>query len=120
MPDFDKFKESVLGFIRRKPILAIITAIIIFFFIVALAVLFIQSSKPKQKSYEKQDIVLDSVPLMPNGPEIEKEYYPSRTTQNKWADEDARQWLTEPGQEMTKELERSNNNIIKGITGAAP
>lgn len=120
MLDFYELKETVLDFTRKKPMLAFITVIILLFFMLAMIVLFIQSSKPKQETYEKPNIVLDATPLSPDGPELEKDYYPSRTTQSNWNNEEIKQWFTVPDKEMTEELERANDNIIKEITGAAP
>ena len=120
MLDFDELKENVSRFIYERPLLARIAGLVLFFFIAAIIIILIQTSKPKVKEYAHTDIILDSKPFFPDGPDIEKEYYPSRTTRNSWTDEEIKQWFTETDPKMINELEKANDRIVNEITGAAP
>lgn len=120
MIDFEELKEKLFELFHKKPLSASILSIILLFFLIAMTVIYIQSSKPKQKTYKKTDIVLDSTPLLPEGPDIEKNYYPERTTKTEWTQEEIEEWFTKPDSTLLKELERANDRIVNEITGAAP
>lgn len=121
MLDFDELKETVSNIIYEKPLLARITALLLLLFLAAIMILYVQSSKPKSKiQYEKNTIILDSKPLIPEEPQVAKEYYPSRNTENSWSEEEIKTYFTEPDQKLLKELELTNDRIISEITGAAP
>ena len=120
MLDFEDLKENISDFIEDNPLLARIAALVLFFFMAALVIILIQTSKPKQKKYERTNIILDSKPLYPDGPAIEKEYYHSRSTQETWTEEQIKQWFTDTDPKMINELEKSNDRIVNEITGAAP
>lgn len=120
MLDFEELKDNISTFIREKPLLARITALLLIFFLLALIIIFIQSSKPKAKEYKKTDIVLNEKPLAPAGPEVEKDYYMSRSTQETWSKAEIEEYFTEPDSSLLKELENSNDKIIDEILGAAP
>ncbi len=120
MLDFEELREKVLSFIHEKPLLAGITALILVFFVLALIVIFIQSSKPAQKEYKKESFTTIEKPIEPSGPDIEKEYYLSRTTKNEWSDEELKEYLPENDSILIKELNETNNKIIEEILGATP
>jgi hypothetical protein len=120
MLDFEDLRENISDFIEENPLLSRIAAIVLFFFMTALVIILIQTSKPKPKKYERTDIILDSKPLYPDGPDIEKDYYHSRTTKESWSDEEIKQWFTPSDPKMINELEKANDRIVNEITGAAP
>ncbi len=120
MLDFDDIKETVSTFFYEKPVLARITLIILCFFLVAMIIIFVQSSPEKQKSYEKNTIILEAAPEIPQGPQIEKDYYQTRNTQSSWTEDEIKKYYTEPDFKMLKELEIANDKIVSDITGAAP
>ena len=116
----DELREKISQFTYERPLLARITLIILVFFVIAMIIIFIQSSKPKQKQYEQTNIIIDSTPLYPAGPEIEKEYYQTRKKENTWSDDEIKKWFTETDQKLINELEKSNDKIINEVIGAAP
>ncbi len=78
---------------------------------------------PKTKKKEVQNekpVVLTETLLIPDGPEINRDYNISRQTQDKWTDEQADTWFEKPTEKDIESLEKANDNIIRDITGAAP
>ena len=120
MWDFDELKEKLDSFIHENPFLAGISGLILFFFLAAMVIVFIQSGKPKPQAQAKQETLQKLSPMPPEPPEIEKDYYQSRKTENLWSDEELNQWYSEPDSDLLKELQAANDKIIEEITGAAP
>ena len=58
--------------------------------------------------------------VIPDGPELPKDYTASRTPKDKWSEEEAQEWFTIPSQKEIDSLSKSNDNLINEITGAAP
>lgn len=121
MIDFDDIKEAVSDFIDEKPLLFRIALLIVIFFLIALIIIFIQSSPKKQNiPYKKDEIMLTSEPVMTDGPNIEKDYYSSRTTENVWSETQLKEWFTSPDGKLSSGLEKANDKIVSDIIGAAP
>ncbi len=74
----------------------------------------------KTKVEEEKPVVLTENLLIPDGPEINKDYNISRQTQDKWTAEQADSWFEKPTEKDIESLEKANDNIIRDITGAAP
>ena len=74
----------------------------------------------KEKTPQEKPVVLTETLLIPDGPEIHKDYNISRQTQEKWNDEQAEEWFEKPTERDINSLEKANDNIIQEITGAAP
>ena len=74
----------------------------------------------KEKTAQEKPVVLTETLLIPDGPEIHKDYNISRQTQEKWNDEQAEEWFEKPTERDINSLEKANDNIIQEITGAAP
>lgn len=79
----------------------------------------IPKKKKSQEPVEKP-LVLTETLLIPDGPELQRDYNISRKTQEKWDDQQAESWFEKPGQRDIESLEKANDNIIYDITGAAP
>lgn len=120
MLDFDELKEKVSDFIHEKPLAFGISALILVFFVLALIVIFIQSSKPAPEEYKKEVYTSIEKPIAPSGPDIEKDYYMSRTTKSEWSEEELKEYLPENDSGLIEELNDTNNKIIDEILGAAP
>ncbi len=58
--------------------------------------------------------------VIPDGPELPKDYTASRTPKDKWSEEEAQEWFTIPSQKEIDSLSKANDNLINEITGAAP
>lgn len=74
----------------------------------------------KTKVQEEKPVVLTESLLIPDGPEINRDYSISRKTQDKWTDDQADVWFEKPTEKDIESLEKANDNIIRDITGAAP
>jgi len=74
----------------------------------------------KTKVREEKPVVLTESLLIPDGPEINRDYSMSRKTQDKWTDDQADVWFEKPTEKDIESLEKANDNIIRDITGAAP
>ena len=74
----------------------------------------------KTKVEQEKPVVLTESLLIPDGPEINRDYNISRQTQDKWTDEQADVWFEKPTEKDIESLEKANDNIIRDITGAAP
>ena len=121
MPDFDEIKESISDFAHENPILLSVIVLIIFLFFAGLIILMIQTTPEKKVEVQAvEPFTADSPVLIPDSPDIEKEYYPNRITENQWSKEEINSWFTFPEDEAMKELENANDKIIDEITGAAP
>ena len=90
--------------------------------ILLLLILLICIPKGKKKNNDEavKEIVLTETLLIPDGPELHRDYNISRETKDKWNDEQADNWFEVPDEKDIKSLEKANDNIISEITGAAP
>lgn len=93
----------------------------LFFVIILCIILLIFIPKDKKESqnvYVENHLELSEKPLIPNGPELPKDYTFSR--KEKWTEEEAQVWFTEPSQKDIDSLSKSNDKMINEIIGAAP
>ena len=88
--------------------------------LIILLLCLIPKGKKKDKEQPQKEIVLTQTLLVPDGPEIQRDYNISRQTKDKWSEEQAEEWFTIPSQKDIDSLEKANDNIINEITGAAP
>lgn len=116
------FIEAAKDFFREKKIIAIIVLILIFFAICALVIALIQNVPEKKVKTVSvpNDFSSDSALLVPNGPKILDDYYPTRVTKEKWDFDEAGVFLTLPDGNALKNLEKSNDKIANDILEAAP
>ena len=95
-----------------------LSALILILLILLIAV---SGSKKKEEPQIPGTVLeLTETPLIPDGPELPKDYTPSRITKDKWTDEQAQQWFTVPSQNEIDSLSKSNDIMINEILGAAP
>lgn len=124
---FENLKEKIISLYelikdycsenKRNAILIGSLGVLVLLLIILL--LCIPKNKKQPASTEKP-IVLTETLLIPDGPEIQRDYNISRKTQEKWDDEQAETWFEKPTQRDIESLEKANDNIILNITGAAP
>lgn len=121
MIDFDTIKENITEFAHENPIRAAVIALVVFLFMAGIVILLIQTAPEKKARAPQQEHFTETFPLLiPESPDIEKEYYYSRTTENQWDKTETNSWFTFPDEELIHETELENDRIIKDITGAAP
>ncbi len=102
---------------RRNAILiACLGASVIFLIILLICI----PKNKKEKAVEEKQIVLTQDLLIPDGPELHKDYNISRQTKDKWTDEQTEEWFEIPTEKDILSLEKANDNIVSDITGAAP
>ena len=124
---FENLKEKIISLYqlikdycsenKRNAILIGSLAVLVLLLIILLCAI------PKHKKSglaEEKPIVLTESLLIPDGPEIQRDYNISRKTQEKWDEEEAESWFEKPSQRDIESLEKANDNIIQNITGAAP
>ena len=76
--------------------------------------------KKKNDGVQTKPVVLTETLLIPDGPELQRDYNISRKTQEKWDEQQADEWFEKPTERDIESLEKANDNIILDITGAAP
>ena len=119
--DFEEIKENFSDFAHEKPVLFAVIVLIVLLFFAGLVILMIQTT-PEKKAEPRQveKFEQDSPLLIPDAPDIEKDYYPNRITENQWSKEEINRWFTFPEDETMKELEKANDKIVNDILDAAP
>lgn len=120
--DFDNLGDTVRDFVQEKPLIATIIGIFTLLFLAALVIITIQTSKPKapKQTVANEPFTADAKLRIPDAPDVEKDYYPSRTVKKAWSEEDVKPWFTVPDGETMKNLEKANDAIASDILGAAP
>ncbi len=127
MLDFEDIKAiadglSVKDFARKKPFIFTVICLIVFLFFSGLIILLIQTSPEKKKNTPQVPdfFTADAPVLLPDAPDIEKDYFSTRNTKNEWTKDEIEKWFTYPSDEMMNELEKTNDMISDEILGATP
>ena len=76
--------------------------------------------KKKSKELPGSRLELTESLIIPNGPELPRDYNITRKTKEKWSEEEAEKWFTVPDEKEINALSVSNENMINEIIGAAP
>ena len=119
---FSSVKNTIieLYFDNKKVFFLLVSLCFIIFLCVILLIFIPKEKKESQNSYIENNLELSEKALIPNGPELPKDYTFSRKTKEKWTEEEAQVWFTEPSQKDIDSLSKSNDKMINEITGAAP
>lgn len=119
---FDDIGDNIRNFMQEKPLISTIIGIVTFFFLAALVIILIQAAKPGDsgQTFRRESFSADAKLLIPAAPEVEKDYYPSRTVKNAWTEADVAPFFTVPDAESMQSLEKANDSIVTEIIGAAP
>lgn len=126
--NFDEIKDALSefsprDFMQKKPLTSALICFLTVLFVAGLVILLIQNSpekKSKSDAAAPEHFEADAPILIPDAPQIEKDYYPSRTTENQWQKDEVDKWFTYPDEDVMKDLAESNDKIVKDIIGAAP
>ena len=100
-----------------------ILAILIFFILSATILLLVNSAKGRKKPQRQLppvEFTKDEEFIPPQSSTFTEDYYFSRTTGEKWDQEQVDQWFTIPGTATVEELGRDNDTLVQEILGAAP
>lgn len=122
---FSLFKNKILEFYNENKRLFFIFSGLIFVILICIClIIFIPKGNQKEKKqqilYSQEKLQLSEKLLIPDGPELPKNYTFSRQTKEKWNEDEAQPWFTIPSQKDIDSLSKSNNNMIDEIIGAAP
>ena len=119
---FSSVKNKIieLYFDNKKVFFLLLSLCFIIFLCIVLLIFIPKEKKESQNVYVENHLELSEKPLIPNGPELPKDYTFSRKTKEKWTEQEAQVWFTEPSQKDIDSLSKSNDKMINEITGAAP
>ena len=115
-----KNKITELYFDNKKVFFLLISLFFVIFLCIILLIFIPKEKKVSDGSTVENHLELSEKLLIPNGPELPKDYTFSRKTKEKWTEEEAQVWFTEPSQKDIDSLSKSNDKMINEITGAAP
>ncbi len=114
---FEKARE----FYEENKKLSIIILSLVALLLLCLILLIAIAGKKKEPEVIPGTVLELTDPLVvPDGPELPKDYTSSRTPKDKWTEEDAEEWFTVPSQNEIDSLSKANDKLINEITGAAP
>ena len=115
-----KNKITELYFDNKKVFFLLAGLFFVIFLCIILLIFIPKDKKESQNVYVENHLELSEKPLIPNGPELPKDYTFSRKEKEKWTEEAAQVWFTEPSQKDIDSLSKSNDKMINEIIGAAP
>ena len=114
---FEKARE----FYEENKMLSYIICGLVVLLLLCIILLIALTGKKKEPEVVPGTVLELTEPLVvPDGPELPKEYTASRTPKDKWSEEESEEWFTIPSQKEIDSLSKANDNLIKEITGAAP
>ena len=105
---------------NKKIFFIILGLILVILFCLILLVATSEKDKKKQKDLPGSNLQLTESLIIPNGPELPRDYNISRKTKDKWTEEEAEPWFTVPTEKEINSLSNSNENMVNEIIGAAP
>ena len=122
MLDKDEILDTIKDFFTgEKKHIAWISCALICMTCVALVIFIVQKGKkPGTVQNRERELIVNQTLLVPDGPEVQKGYITSRQSKPEWDDSETERWLTVPSQKKLTELGQTNDQIISGLTGAAP
>lgn len=118
--DIDNIKEKIDDLIHNKPQVFFSITGILMLFMLGLIILLIQTSRKPEVVQQKTEFTANAPVMIPDEPNVEKNYYQYRKTPEKWSQKDLEDWFTYPDEKTMNQLEKVNNNLVNDITGVAP
>ena len=113
--------EKIREFYEDNKMLSYIIAGLVALLLLCIILLIALAGKKKEPEPVPGTVLELTEPLViPDGPELPKDYTASRTPKERWTEEEAQEWLTIPSQKEIDSLSKANDNLINEITGAAP
>lgn len=104
---------------NRKKALIVILGILLFLVIILILILCLSPKKDKT-SIPQTEYEISEYFYSPSSPEISDDYMYSRVPQQRWSEEEAREYITLPTEEMLEDLKLANDKLIKDILEASP
>lgn len=119
MGAFNESIEKISDYLREHKKIArgiiIGLALLLLILIIGIAASGKKTSLPSSISHNQEDPF-----MLPQNATVTEDYYFSRTTGEKWDQEQTDQWFTIPGTAAVEELGRDNDALVQEILGAAP
>ena len=113
--------EKIREFYEENKMLSYIIAGLTALLLICIILIIVLAGTKKEPEVVPGSVLELTEPLaIPDGPELPKDYTASRTTKDKWLEEETEQWFTIPTQKEIDSLSKANDNLINEITGAAP
>ncbi len=119
MIDFDDLKDGIENYKKQHPLGFKIAIILIALFLLSLLVILFQSGNKTIVLDEGDKFVPDQPIITPDAPDVEKDYFPSRTTEKQWSENEILNYFTVPDVNPMTNLEKENDKIINDILGAS-
>ena len=118
----EKVSSSKVGvWISENKKLAIIVSSLFCVMLICIILLIALASNKKEPTTQyEQTLELTNELVIPDGPELPKDYTISREKRDRWTKEEADQWYSEPTENDIRGLEKANDIVINNILGAAP
>ena len=118
---FSPLTEKLREFYEENKLLSYIIAGLIALLLLCIILLIALAGKKKEPVEVPGTVLELTEPLIiPDGPDLPKDYTASRTPKDKWTEDEAQEWFTIPSQKEIDSLSKANDNLINEITGAAP
>ncbi len=112
--------EKIREFYEENKMLSYIIAGLTALLLICIILIIVLAGNKKEPEVVPGSVLELTEPLaIPDGPELPKDYTASRTTKDKWSEEETEQWFTIPTQKEIDSLSKANDNLINEITGAA-
>ena len=109
--------EKIREFYEDNKMLSYIIAGLVALLLLCIILLIALSGKKKEPAAVPGTVLELTEPLViPDGPELPKDYTASRTPKDKWSEEEAQEWFTIPSQKEIDSLSKANDNLINEIT----
>ena len=113
--------EKVRDFYEENKMLSYIICGLFALLLLCIILLIALTGKKKEPEVVPGSVLeLTESLVVPDGPELPKDYTASRTPKDKWSEEDSEDWFTIPSGKEIDSLTKANDILIKEITGAAP
>ena len=119
--EFSPLIEKLREFYEDNKLLSYIIIGLVALLLLCIILLIAINGRKKEPEVVPGTVLELTEPLVvPDGPELPKDYTASRTPKDKWNEDETQEWFTIPSQKEIDSLSIANDNLINEITGAAP
>lgn len=119
---FSEIKNKLSDFVCENKMISLAISGMLVLIIICIILLAVASGKKKDKKKVIPGLQLElSTPqVIPNGPELPRNYNLYRESEEMWSEEDGREWFTSPTEKEISSLSTANENMVNDIIEAAP
>ena len=118
---FAALKDKIVSWVQANKKLSIIIVSLLSIMLICIILLLVVSANKKKpvKTYE-ENLVLSQELMVPDSPELPRDYTLSRQTKEKWSNEEAEKWFSVPTEADINGLSKANDNMVGKILGGVP